>query len=186
MRFIASIIALSTVPACVGGETGDATLTTNRTAPVVSAWSTTSQADFLLSVGASGPGAYVPWTIYLGSVPSGTSCGGGDSSLDTNAASWLVAIQIGVPYTAADASKPEIALQPGTMPVTAFSSVEPFPATTAASIQVFDDSTDEDVMMAGTLTIASFSDEALVGSFDATGGATTASATASFTANRCD
>ncbi len=186
MRFIPTIIMLATVPACIGGETGDATLTTNDAAPVVSAWSTSSQADFLLSVNASAPSAYVPWTIYLGAVPSGTSCGGGDSSLDNNASSWLVAIQIGVPYTAADASTPEIALQPGTIPVTGFSSIVPFPATPEASIQVFDDSSDEDVMTAGTLTIDSFDSAAIVGSFSATGGTSTASANATFTANRCD
>jgi hypothetical protein len=166
------------------GETGMASLSTNgRAAPTVSAWAYSS-GDFLL--GPDGTRAYVPWTIMLGSVPDGTSCssGTGRGSLQHDASSWLVSIDIDVPYTDGADTAALAQLQPGTIPIRQVDSLTRVDAI-VADVQVFDGGLDLDLLAAGTLTITSFSDEGIEGRFDATGSGATKTATATFSASRC-
>jgi hypothetical protein len=187
-------IAFAVLPACgvdtAAGDgdddadaTGAATLTANG-APVrtVSAWASDVDRTHL------GTAAYLPWMIYLADVPVGTACGSGEDSLRAAAGSWLSTVEIGVPATPAVASAPEVALVPGTLPVVQLSGVGPPITAPAASIEMFDhaDSFVPDMLVAGTLTITAFTDEAIVGRFDATGTGTTATASATFDAVRCD
>jgi hypothetical protein len=186
---LALATAVAGVAACgvdgdvMTGATGAATLTANGThARTVSAWATDVDRSHLNDV------AYLPWMIYLADVPAGTPCGSGEESLRANAGAWLATIEIGVPVTSTDASEPEVALAPGTLPVVQFDGVGPPIPQPEASIEMFDhtDTFMPDVLVAGSVTISAFTDDDIVGRFDATGTGTTATASATFDAIRCD
>ena len=171
------------LPACLSSQdTGSATLSTNgAAAPTVSAWAFQPTDAYLL--GPSGNNAYLPWQIMFGSVPPGTDCssGTGHGSLQHDASSWLVAVQVAVPP--ADKDSP---LSPGPIALGELSSLGPAITAPRAEVQVFDPTPTEDVLTQGTLTITTFGADAITGTLDATGSGATTTVSATFTANRCD
>lgn len=170
------------LPACVTSQdTGPATVTTNGGTPrTVSAWAIQPK-DYLL--GTSGNNAYMPWEIVIGNVPAGTDCstGTGHGSLEHDASSWLVSVNIGVPPDDKSGVLPTGGITIGTL-----SSITPPLTAPQAEVQVFDDSASVDVMAQGTLTVTAFDDTAITGTLDATGSGATTAVSATFTANRCD
>lgn len=176
------------LPACIGGQdTGPATLATNNGAPrAVSAWAM-QPGDYLLGINGAG-NAYIPWRILIGDVPVGTSCesGTGHGSLKHDASSWLVDVQIAVPYQQGADMAELSKLTPGPITVGTLSSVTPPTTAPLAGVQVFDESASVDVLGAGTLTITAFDDSGITGTLDATGSGATTALSATFTANRCD
>ena len=169
------------LPACIGGQdTGPATLSTNGGAPrTISAWASQPD-DYLLGINGAG-NAYMAWNIKLGDLPAGTDCasGTGHGSLQHDASSWLVSIDIAVPDK-------NWKLGAGPVTVGTLSSVAPPTTAPLADVQVFDDSPGADMLPQGTLTITSIDDTAITGTLDATGSGATTAASATFTANRCD
>jgi len=154
----------------------------------VSAWAiedTGPAAHFL--IGPNGTIAYLPWQIMLGSVPVGTDCadGTGHGSLRHDASSWLVSVEIAVPFTHGDDTNARAMLNDGAIPLGSLNSGLPPITSPLADVQVFGTGIDEDVLESGTLTITSFSDAVIEGHFEATGTGATTMAEATFTAPRC-
>jgi hypothetical protein len=183
------ILAACTSNSSTGNSTGPATLSTEAGAEkILSAWSvkqTGPDAQFL--IGTSGTIAYLPWQIMLGTIPSGTSCveGTGHGTLQEDASSWRVAIEIAVPFAQGDDENARAVLSTGPIPISLLDSDLPPLTSPRASVQLFDADPVEDLLDTGTLTITKFSDAGIEGHFEATGPGPTTMASSTFTAQRC-